>query len=270
MSGFWKALCLLPVLVNGVAFAAGLPGASVTATTWWHGKAAPYGGATLISEQNSEGTASYTYDGNQYFNATFAAKAQSESGSLPYLYIENSVVTGLGTSFFYSESVETQATFNYYFSVVGPASGLLATVRVGGAHINMASGGLTMARVGIEGPGNGFPSMGFSGCSSNLCESQGWFFGDFEVKTGALYKLTMSADIIALAQGGGHAAFASAYIDPYISVGSAWALNNQGYSVLVSDGVGNVAPAAAIPEPAQYVLFPLGLGLLRLNRRRAS
>lgn len=261
---------MLPVLMHGAAFAAGLPAASVTANTWWHSKAAPYGGASLISDQNSTGTASYNYDGNQYFNAVFAAKAQSESGPLPYLYIENSVTTGWDTSFSYTESVETQATFTYYFSIDGPASGLLATVHVGGAHINKASGGLTSATVAVEGPGNGFPSMGFSGCSTNQCESQGWFFSELEVKTGALYKVTMSADIIALAQGGGQTASASAYIDPYISVDDAWALSHQGFSVLVSDGIGNVAPTAAIPEPAEYMLLLLGLGVFWLSRDRVS
>lgn len=259
-----KLLSLSALLVNGATFAAGLPSATVTANTWWHSKSAPYGGANLLSEPNSEGSASYNYQGNEYFNATFLAKAQTESGPLPSLYIENSVATGLGTSLAYSDAVETDATFTYYFSIDGPASGLLAPIRIGGVYIIKASGGLATTRVALDGPGNGFPSMGFPGCSTSQCDTWEWFFKDYEIRTGAQYKLTMSANIVARAVGGGGSAWSSAYIDPYISVDAAWALDHAGYSVLVSEGVGNTAP---IPEPSQCALFAAGLGLLGVASR---
>ena len=58
---------------------------------------------------------------------------------------------------------------------------------------------------------------------------------------------------------------ASAYIDPYIEIDPTWALANPGYSISVSQGVGNTAP---VPEAETYAMMLAGLGLVGLMARR--
>jgi hypothetical protein len=58
---------------------------------------------------------------------------------------------------------------------------------------------------------------------------------------------------------------ASAYIDPYIEIDPTWALANPGYSISVSQGVGNTAP---VPEAETYAMMLAGLGLVGFMARR--
>lgn len=64
---------------------------------------------------------------------------------------------------------------------------------------------------------------------------------------------------------------ASAFIDPVITIDPVFAASHPGYSVVVSDGVGNSLPSA-VPEPAEWALITAGLALLsvRTQRRRDS
>jgi hypothetical protein len=64
-------------------------------------------------------------------------------------------------------------------------------------------------------------------------------------------------------------AFATAFADPYFVIDPNFLLANPGYSLVISDGVGNLPDG--VPEPATWAMMLLGAGLvgsgLRMARR---
>jgi len=60
---------------------------------------------------------------------------------------------------------------------------------------------------------------------------------------------------------------ASAFIDPVITIDPVFAASHPGYSLVVSDGVGN-SLTSAVPEPAEWELITAGIALLSVRTRR--
>jgi len=88
---------------------------------------------------------------------------------------------------------------------------------------------------------------------------------ELELTAGHLYRVTLVADAFAAAGSTGVGAFASAFIDPAFRFGPGV---GSEYSIVLSEGIGNVAP---VPEPSAVVLAAAGivaLGLRRAGARR--
>lgn len=79
-----------------------------------------------------------------------------------------------------------------------------------------------------------------------------------------VYRVTMVADVFAGAGTTGASAAGTAFIDPIFRLGAGV---GDGYSIVVSDGIGN----GAVPEPATFAITGLGLlGAAYLGRRKRA
>lgn len=87
----------------------------------------------------------------------------------------------------------------------------------------------------------------------------------FIMLTGDIGEVSLEADAGSL---GG---LAEAFADPFLFIDPIFLASNPGYSVVVSPGIGNVAPVIAVPEPETYAMLLSGFGLLGfLTRRRRN
>lgn len=84
---------------------------------------------------------------------------------------------------------------------------------------------------------------------------------ELDLVAGHLYRVTLVADAFAGAASG-NGASATAYIDPAFRFGPG---TGAGYSIVLSEGVGNVAP---VPEPSTIALALAGILVLGLRRAR--
>jgi hypothetical protein len=79
--------------------------------------------------------------------------------------------------------------------------------------------------------------------------------------------VNLTAEAYAAGSGAQFDEFGSAFVDPFIYIDPAFP-DASLYSVIVSPGVGNGAPAPGqVPEPATLCLVGMGIGVLRLRRR---
>ncbi len=61
---------------------------------------------------------------------------------------------------------------------------------------------------------------------------------------------------------------ADAFIDPFIFIDPEFLLSNPGYTVIVSRGIGNVAPVGNVPGPATVWLLGTAVAGLAMRRRK--
>ena len=190
---------------------------------------------------------------------------QTAPGPTPSLTVVAHADAGDGV---HSSETAAAGVFNYSYSVSGPDATIAVPVHISGAWSLSTSG--TDASVNAYVDVFGATSYGFhTGCDSwgsTVCGS-GTFSG-----TVSAYAVSNSGYGVQLLiqshmRGDSGAGSAMGYVDPYISVDPIWAASHPGFSIAVSDGIGNSAP---VPEPAARLLMGLGLaGLASLRRRQA-
>lgn len=88
--------------------------------------------------------------------------------------------------------------------------------------------------------------------------------GTFAIEglSGRAAKVFLGIDVGASGEG-----IATAFADPFIFIDPVFLSSNPGYSIIVSEGIGNIA---AVPEPATWALLLGGLLGITAVRRRAN
>lgn len=183
-------------------------------------------------------------------------------------------------------ALAAQSAMRYYFSIVGTPGtdvpiqfeGITRTSvnsgnGLGGAKASLISydqrgtSALLVDRYCSNGP---FPGVG---AGTNLCSLSASSFsvgGRFQsVASGTDFSGYL--DLIAYAGfiGTSSSLFnVQAFIDPVISIDPTFLASNPGFSIVVSQGLGNGEIAAAVPEPAAWVMMLAGFGAIGGAMRR--
>ncbi len=159
------------------------------------------------------------------------------------------------------------ARLTYYYGVDGPLANLLVPLSVTYvmrtsvvppvSYATVATASLVVVgsslsidkRIISGGLGNGLSSS----------ESATAPFNQLSGRTGSV-ELTVGAQTLA----GG---LADAFIDPFIFIDPEFLQSNPGYTVIVSRGIGNVAPVGNVPGPATIWLLSTAVAGLAMRRR---
>jgi hypothetical protein len=94
--------------------------------------------------------------------------------------------------------------------------------------------------------------------------------------SGTAYGVNFSTSIVAYSDftfftGITRIGHASVYLDPVISIDPIWLATHPGYSVVVSEGIGNTRTVnGSVPEPTTVALLELGLAGLGFSRRKSQ
>ena len=250
------------LLYAGVG-AAALLGASVAANAG----VTITNGVTQGTFATAESTPSYP-DGASY-NAAYTnvltpdpsvSAVASAGGSIPWIVTQaDSYVEYYFTVVGSGSAPSALLSVNYSLSVnqIASAGDAYAT-HVAGDSVS-AQAELTVGSVGINLLCNG------TNCSGgNAGPNSAWQQGNasFYVTPNVANEVYIYAS--AYVEGNG---YASAMVDPVITIDPTFLANNPGYSLAFDQGVGNTAA----PEPSTWVLMTLGLGLMGSGlRKRAS
>ncbi len=232
-----------------------------------------------------------TLNGVRTINSNLAAPLFVERAGSPYGYAAASalgmptVTARVNTARAGIDSISTRAGLDYFVQINGPA--FIGTIPIIYESTLRASTG---TNGGNSNTGNATAQFVLQSYSTNPDGSlgqnltnQSWFaravtnfrtggIGDshdsyisgvFELANGNLLATAIIADVDA-AFGG----FASAFADPYFYIDPTFAAEHPGYTLSLSQSVGNDAPNAGVPEPATWALMIGGFGLTGTMLRR--
>lgn len=184
-------------------------------------------------------------------------------------------VTVFAATYSNNSQSEADASLIYYFTLQGPSGSSLIPVtvdgglawRVGATSDNLP-GQQAWANINVNQGGAGFSYSVKSNCVlGNLSCLNGQllhFNSTSNFLANTPVQILLSAHVMSLFAG----SFASATADPVITIDPAFLEVNPGYTVVLSDGVGNAA--AVTPIPASMPLFASALlGLIFLVRRQS-
>lgn len=180
------------------------------------------------------------------------------------------------------------SALQYWFSVSGPTPGTVVPINISGIYSAAGSGygGRVNSAITV---GNNWSVYNFySDCSfgyssyftTSSCSDSGTFSGQLNALStngSSIYdnvvRLNLDTSLLTENLGGVPGAYisqAALYIDPYFYINPTWAADHPGYSITVSDGVGNTPPTlTSVPKPSTLALMGLALaGMGGLRRRK--
>lgn len=161
---------------------------------------------------------------------------------------------------------------NYGLEIVGPAGPVPVLIEVSGAA---SASALTGASFALESRWD-LLDFGSSLAGDDIRSGQltGSFSEDFNrtvsltLVANHVYTVFMLADAAAAATLEGSRATAAAFVDPVFSFGPG--VDPQSYTFVFSEGIGNSAAPAGVPEPTTLVLLSAGLLASGVRRRHRS
>jgi hypothetical protein len=211
------------------------------------------------SQTNSPGTVGVSVQYITYPAQATAIAGGYPSGGVSVLAVNNSVAWS-----------EASSNLNYYFTIQGPSNisvpvsvtgGLIWQAGWSGIGQNyyvMADASLIVGQLSAH--------IGHCYGSDGACTSKAQAL-NFNETSSFLANIPIEVQLAASAVAYGTGSMASATADPVIAIDPAFLVANPGYSVLLSEGVGN--SVSAVPLPASMPLFVSGIiAMITVARRK--